>query len=401
MYFNKSIIKHIFVCSVLALGFTACSDDEPTPVYDVTFSENVPAGYTIKSQTINFTEINTGSVTTVTGTSGLQLTAGTYNIDATATATGIEDNITVEKSLRAVAQNVVITATTHSVSLSWFFFNPDNSLVFSEIYVSGSLNATGKGALYDSFFRIYNNTDEVLYADGLAICESKLINATAITMITEANKPENNFTAQTIYVIPGNGTDVPVQPGQSIKIVDQAINWSEQVSNALDHCDADFEWYDEVTTGTIRDTDNHDVPNLNKWFSYSATIWLPSQQCNRSYALVRFPQGMTSEKYLTDYNGEYTYLSSTGKEMTGSKAYLIPNEWIIDGVNLCVAQDFKQASLAPSVDMSYASIAIENSVANRTGKKFVRRVSGKSPAGNTILMDTDDSKNDFEIVSAK
>ena len=156
-----------------------------------------------------------------------------------------------------------------------------------------------------------------------------------------------------------------------------------------------------MTTGSVRDTDNPDVPNLNKWFSYSATIWLPNQQCNKSYALVRMPEGMTAEKFLAEYNGDYTYLSSTGKEMNGNKAYIIPNSWIIDGVNLCVAQDFKMASLAPSIDKSYASIAVENTVANRTGKKFRRRQAGNSPAGNVILMDTDDSANDFEVVSAK
>ena len=59
------------------------------------------------------------------------------------------------------------------------------------------------------------------------------------------------------------------------------------------------------------------------------------------------------------------------------------------------------ASLAPSIDKSYASIAVENTVANRTGKKFRRRQAGNSPAGNVILMDTNDSANDFEVVSAK
>ena len=402
MYLNKVFFRNLLVCSVLAAGFSACSeDDDVTPVYSVTFTDKVPDGCTIESHTINFTEINTGAVTTVTSTDNLQLTAGTYNVDATAKASYTDNGTLTEKSLRAVAQNVVINENTHSISLDWYFFNPDNSLVFSEIYVSGSLNATGKGALYDSFFRFYNNTDEVIYADGLALCESKFTNATSITVLTEANKPENNFTAQTIYVIPGNGTDVPIQPGQSIKIVDQAIDWTEQVSNALDHRDATFEWYDEVTTGSVRDTDNPDVPNLDKWFSYSATIWLPNQQCNKSYALVRMPEGMTAEKFLAEYNGDYTYLSSTGKEMNGNKAYIIPNSWILDGVNLCVAQDFKMASLAPSIDKSYASIAVENTVANRTGKKFRRRQAGNSPAGNVILMDTDDSANDFEVVSAK
>ncbi len=401
MILSKKFLKHLSVCAVLAIGLTSCSDDDPDPIYEVAVTSTVPTGYTIQSQTINLTELNTGNTITITGTDNLQLNAGTYNIDATATATGTENGATIEKTLRAVAQNVVISNGSGAVQLNWFFFNPNNSLIFGEIYVSGSLNATGKGSLYDSFFTIYNNTDEVLYADGLAICESKFTNATALTLITEANKPENNFTTQTIYVIPGDGHSVAIQPGESIKIVDQAINWSQQVGNALDHRNADFEWYDEVTTGSVRDTDNPDVPNLEKWFSYSATIWLPNQQCNKSYALVKFPEGMTAEKYLAEYKGDYTYLSVIGTEMTGTKAYLIPNEWILDGVNLCVAQDLKQLSLAASVDMSYASIAIENNVTNRAGKKFVRRNAGVSPAGNKILMDTNDSANDFEVISAK
>ena len=177
----------MLICSVLAAGFSACSEeDDVTPVYSVTFTDKVPDGCTIESQTVNFTEINTGAVTTVTSTDNLQLTAGTYDVDATAKASYTDNGTVTEKSLRAVAQNVVINENTRSIALDWYFFNPDNSLVFSEIYVSGSLNATGKGALYDSFFRIYNNTDEVIYADGLALCESKFTNATSITVLTEA-----------------------------------------------------------------------------------------------------------------------------------------------------------------------------------------------------------------------
>lgn len=398
MNFNRPIFRKLALCGAVALGLTACSDD-PEPLYDVTFSENVPEGCTITSQTINFTELNTGATTTVTGTAGLSLGAGTYSVDATAEATDASGN---KKTLRAVARNIVITATAHSVTLDWFYYNATSTFVFSEIYTSGSLNATGKGKLYDSYFRIYNNTDEVLYADGLAICESAMNSATNIqSIVTEAARPENNFITQVVYVIPGNGTDVPVQPGQSIKIADQAIDWSEQVAGALDHRDADFEWYDEVTTGSLRDTNNPDVPDLDKWYSYSRTIWLPSQQCNRAYALVRMPSGMTAENYLSNYDGTYSYIGVTGKEMTNKNACIIPNDWILDGVSLCSDTDFRMAVISPAVDMSHASIALENTVANSAGKKFVRLTAGTSPAGNTILQDTDDSANDFEVVSAR
>ncbi|MBP3537613.1 MAG: DUF4876 domain-containing protein, partial [Muribaculaceae bacterium] len=394
MNLTKKFLNRVLLCTVLAAGFamTSCSDDNDDPTYVVecvnNTPEGLPAGYTVKSGTITYTELNTGAVTTfqLPQTATDVLPAGTYNVDAVMTV-DLPDN-GGERTLRAVAQQVVISATSQSVKLDWFFYNPNNTLVFGEIYFAGSLNATGKNGLYDTYFTIYNNTDEVQYADGIAIVESKFVNTSTDEILTEANLPQNNFTVQTVYVIPGSGKDVAIEPGKSIKIVDQAIDWSQEVAGALNHTDADFEWYDEVTTGSVRDTDNPQVPNLNKWFSYSATIWLPNMQCNKSYALVRMPAGMTAEKYLADYVGNYKYLSSTGKETNGTKAYLIPNSWILDGVNLCVAQDLKQTSLAPSVDMGIASIAIENSVANRTGKKFVRRTAGKSPAGNTILMDT-------------
>nr|MDE7386055.1 DUF4876 domain-containing protein [Muribaculaceae bacterium] len=342
-------------------------------------------------------EINTGAVVTVNSLSNINLPAGTYNIDGNAKATTADG---VEKQLRTVAKNVVITETSKTIKLEWFFYNADNSLVFSELYVSGTLNAKGTGGLQDVYFKIYNNTDEVIYADGLALCESQMLNTTTNQIITEANFPENNFTTQVVYVIPGNGTDVPVQPGQSIKIVDQAINWSAEMPEALDHTDADFEWYDEVTSNSVKDTDNPDVPNLDKWFSYSATIWRVSIQCNRSYALVRFPQGMTAEQYLADYAGNYDYIGVTGKQMTATKCYLIPNEWIIDGVNMCIASKFNQAALSSKVDMSYTSIADEDLVTLRCSHMFVRKQAGVSPAGNIILQDTNDSANDFLIAKA-
>jgi len=395
MKINRFLISGI---AAMSLVLASCSgDDGPAPVYPVSVSETVPSGATIKSLKAIFTEINTGETTTLTSLTGLSLAAGTYDIEAEA----IAEADGIQKTLRAAARNVVINESTGSISLDWFYFTPGNSLVFSKIFVAGSLKADGKSCLYDSYFCIYNNTDEVIYADGLLLCESKLINSQETDLRTEANMPENNFTVQTLYAIPGTGTDVPVQPGKYIKIADQAINFNDPAAGlkGQDNTDADFEWYDEVNVGTIRDTDNPSVPNLVKVFSYSKTIWLPNQQCNKSYALVRLPEGMTFEQYLSQYNGEYDYVGVTGKDMKGTNCYLVPNDWIIDGVSLCPTSKFKHNWLAPSVDISYASVAEDSSVGNRAGKVFVRKVAGTSPAGNTILQDTNDSANDFEIVS--
>ena len=396
MQLNKSLAKLLLACVLTAPAMMSCSDDNSTPIYDVVIAPQLPEGYVIESQTINFTEVNTGVVTTVDNPNDLQLPAGTYNIEATATAS----NGSVQKNMRAVAQNVVITETSRSVDLTWFFYNPNSSLVISEIYL-GSLNATGKGLLYDSYIEIYNNTDETIYADGLAICEGSLNNSTSYPELTPA--PEEEFLVGTVYVIPGNGTDHPIAPGKSIMIVDQAIDWAASVDGALNHTDADFEWYDEVTIGTIRDTDNQSVPNLEKWYSYSATIWILSQQANRSYAIARIPEGIDAKSYLADYSTSLSYyFTFTNKYVTQNNKYYIPLSWIVDGVNLCPASTQLFLCLPPAIDISYKSINDDpQSASDRAYRKFVRREAGKSPEGNIILQDTDDSAADFEIVNIK
>ncbi len=400
-------LKHLFL-AVLSLAAVACdSDDKPVATFEIDAVSTYPEGVAveaIKSGSITFDELNTGKQYKFAFpmAEDYRLPAGTYDVAGEIVAEVAVDDAVVEKHLRVAANQQVVSATSTKIDLGWFFFNPQNTFVFGEIYITGSLNAAGTNGLYDSYFTIYNNTDEVLYADGLAIVESKLLNSSSDKILTPANQPQANFTVQTVYVIPGNGKSVPVEPGKSIKIADQAIDWSAQVAGALDHTDADFEWYDESSSSKIVDTDNPSVPNLDKWYSYSPTIWLPSNQCNRSYALVRFPEGMTAEQFLAEQIGDYTYVNAaTGIEMNGTKCYLIKYEWIIDGVNLCPTEVWKQGALSAEADLRYAAISDKNSDKGRFGKKLCRKEAGRSALGNVILQDTNDSSADFEVVSAK
>lgn len=390
--------------SVLAVVATGCIDNEGTVAdyhnVSVTskFPDEVPAGTPLLTGKLEYTEVNTG----VRGAQALpqydayRLPAGLYDIQASATVRyKNSEGVEVERTLRATLPSQEITGDC-VLELPWFFYNDDSQLVFGEIYAAGSLNATATGGLRDTYFTIYNNTDQVLYADGLGIAESAFVNSRVNTfeILTPENDREINFTAGTIWVIPGSGTDYPIQPGESIKIVDQAIDWSAQVPGALDHTDATFEWVDD----NPQDTDNPQVPNLDKWYCYSLSIWIMSNQCNRSYALVRFPQGMTSAQYLSAYHGPYDYISSIGTQMHNDKAYLIPNEWIIDGVNLSVPEIWVFGALGNSVDMSYAAISTLNRDPERFGRYFSRRVAVIAPDGRKILMDTNDSARDFEVL---
>ena len=390
----------------LATIFVGCVEDDDVAIitHEITLENHLPdilpETAVIKDGKAAFLEINSGTTYNIDIASGekISLPTGLYNVDARATAEYTnDDEVTVTKKVRASASAITVNAPT-TVSLDWFIVPEESTLIFSEMYHTGSLNAAGTGGLYDHFFRIYNNTDQVLYADGLGIAESSFTNSktNAYEILTEANDRNVNFTAQAIWVIPGNGTDVPIKPGESIYIVDQAIDWSAQVPGALDQSHADFEWYDD----NPRDTDNPEVPNLEKWYSYSLTIWLTNNQCTKSYALIRFPKGMTAETYLANYRGTFEYISAIGTYMTNDKSYLVPNDWIIDGVNLSNKEVWLYGALSPKIDISYASISDIEKDPNRFGWKFSRRVASTTPEGRRILLDTNDSATDFVLKRA-
>lgn len=392
----------IACCAVALTSFSSCidtSDSSGMQRNEITMSTELPeelADASITSGKVTFTEINTRSTYTfaLPMYDPWLIPDGLYDVEAQAVATDADSKA---YNLRATMKSVEMTSATN-IDFDWFYFIPSSSLVFSEIYVVGSLNAKGTGGLRDTYFRIYNNSDEVVYADGIAIVESTLLNTktNAFEILTEANNRQVNFTAGTVLVVPGSGTDYPLQPGESIKITDQAINWGNEVAGALDHSNADFEWYDE----NAQDTDNPDVTNLDKWYCYSLSIWIPSSLANRSYAIVKFPEGMTAEQYLLDYYGPYEYIGSTGATMMNQKAYLIPNSWILDGVNLSNDEVFVYGALADNIDMSYSACSTVNSDKERFGKVMVRKVASVLEDGRLIYKDTNDSKNDFELVPA-
>ena len=406
MNIHSRIIKMLLFTVSAPLLVSSCIDETDDNVNDniaVAFVNQLPDGIsTIKSAEIRLTELNTGNVYRLDPFSEElgTLPLGIYDYEGTIIVESLDETTgsTIEKTLRVTGNSVTISSPL-SLRLEWFYSNPGGTLVFSEIYATGSPNATATGGIRDSYFRIYNNTDQTIYADGLGIAESAFVNAKSTTyeILTEANNRQNNFTAATIWVIPGSGTDVPIRPGESLKIVDQAIDWSSQVTGAFDHTDADFEWYDD----NAQDTDSPLVPNLSKWYCYSNTIWIMSNQCNRSYALVRFPEGLTAEEYLSQYHGGYDYISTIGTQMHNDRAYLIPNAWIIDGVNLGNSETYIYGALGNCIDISYACISDRNSDPNRFGRIFKRKTATKTSDGMVILQDTNDSKADFIVVSSQ
>ncbi len=107
---------------------------------------------------------------------------------------------------------------------------------------------------------------------------------------------------------------------------------------------------------------------------------------------------MTAEDYLSQYHGGYDYIHTIGTHMHNDKAYLIPNEWILDGVNLGNAASYVYGALGKGIDISYASISDVDKDPNRFGKVFRRKTATTEADGRVILQDTNDSRADFELI---
>lgn len=203
------------------------------------------------------------------------------------------------------------------------------------------------------------------------------------------------FSAGAIYRIPLGG-NLMVAPGESVLLCDNGINHKEANSNSFDLTKADFEWYDKSSNPRFEDIDSK-VPNMEKIYCYTATIWGPHNRGFKSFVLARLGDNeknqLSAEEYLEKYSYEYSYdmiIDGTVYPMGPKTSFKIPNEWILDAVNLSVESEYVWTLTSPALDKGWTSCGKVNGDMTRYGKSVRRKVlSGKT------LQDTNDSSVDF------
>lgn len=161
----------------------------------------------------------------------------------------------------------------------------DPDFVIAEIFIPGTYNEAGKQYNGDQYIRIYNNSDKVLYADGLIFMESQF-QTTQKYQSVDPDIMDEAIAVGSVVAVPGSGTDYPVQPGESFILCDNAINHKEANPNSIDLSKANFEWYIE----SKQDVDNPAVPNLDVYYCYSKTIWVLNKQEIALMLLADYPK---------------------------------------------------------------------------------------------------------------
>lgn len=344
-----------------------------------------------KTITIQATEINTGSIVTQTventNTILLDLPKGSYKIVVNGDVISREnEKITVASTTRL---DVVNRVENFSIQLYAKQFSDD--FILEEIFFAGVQTPEGKAYNSSRYFKLTNNTDKVLYADGVIIGQSEFL--TSVNNNVTPYDKESYFPIKGMMVLPGSGTEYPVQPGDFIVIADNAINHHANNTNAFDLSNANFEFpNNNPAQGNV---DNPAVPNVDVVFTtYNFNMIFLNNSGVEAYVLARFPEGEDRTTFIANYKYDYSFTNATGK-VTSKSVYKIPNTWIVDGVNTASPDKLLHLLTSSSIDGGSTGVGSSYQNTDRYGKSIRRVVIGQSVDGKNVYKDTNDSSVDF------
>lgn len=397
-------MKKIYYIVLILIGLQSCHKEElPVPYGNVHIFINFEEGYTsFSKKNIEVLLINEdGSLvkkgkTNETGkVTFTNIVNDTYQIKIAHTfdKTTVFKKIGIKKDLDFIGGSnaVLITANQTQESKIVLKTNKIGGFVIKEVYNSNAGGGRDLGGFYeyirfnDSFFEIYNNSPQTLYADGLQIG--------VISNLYEDTwrKDDKHLYIEQIFTIKGDGKKHPVAPGKSVLIAATAINHinaeglsKKEVNNlflfgtvkkSVDLSISDFETYFEGFA-TNYDIDVAKVPNLKVAFNTHSKI-SEIVTSNRGIGLAIF-------KNVAVNSLEKVQLKR-GRIETRTYQYVkLPNNIIIDAFEAQTKQNFPTQVVGEHLEV----------LETWQGKSYRRKIS-TTIQGRKILLDTDNCVTDF------
>lgn len=256
------------------------------------------------------------------------------------------------------------------------------SLCFSEIYYCG----VSPFYFRDQTYHIYNNGGETIYLDGICFAQLHPNVATANLPVWPDEDGSDNFVyGLFVWQFPGAGTDYPLEPGESVVLVQEARDHRENNPDSYDNSIAEWECW----TGNVS-RDNPDVANLPYIF-YSGSLntlqWLTSV-FGAAFCLFKPEGDIIGEEFFA--NDGPNVQNEVGKTAKYAK---IKADWIMDGVELVPNMSSLNMKRIPGfVDAGATSVG-----STYCGMSVSRKVKGIRPDGTPIYQDTNNSTEDFQI----
>ena len=235
-------------------------------------------------------------------------------------------------------------------------------LVISEIYACGPPNA----GLYfhDKYVEVYNQTDSVLYLDGIMIGD---VAGNPSNGVNYRDDPDYLHVAR-LWKFPGSGKEYPIQPGQSVVCAEDAIDHRISAPESVDLSGANFEFYKD----DVPDIDNPNVPNMVKIYQKTSEAdWVIGGE-KGALCLIE-PMNEDSLQWYNDH-------------------IIIPYKYVMDGVEyIDDLTDVAHKKMSYSIDASFTG-----GITFYTGKSMERKTT--TEFGRVILKDDNNSMLDFTVL---
>jgi hypothetical protein len=378
---------------------SSCNDDDnPVNVVDLRITAALPEGYSdvpLDSIAITATNAYTGSASThytsASGIASASLEEGVYSFAASVSHAIVRDGALVTANFVATLNNVSISPQSAELTISLLasLINPEGGWLIKEVYFTGSNTVEGnKAYTTNQYVEIYNNSNAVLYADGLAVGQtiSNTSNTTWGKALEAGSLNVDEFTyMERLYGIPntGNGTSYPVSPGHSLLMAALPINHNA-IDFPIDLSVADFQYYDNYS----HETNVPEVPNLISYYANATSGWIMTVTGNGTFILANIPN--LDSVYVQNNTIDAPNASGSGKVY----ALKVPNANMVDVVATHNSA-FKFSPISAALDAGFVEAPASRS------SQSLRRKLKEVKDGRSIYQDTNNSTDDFVVGSPK
>jgi hypothetical protein len=369
---------------ILAALFAACDSPEKVAPVTVSVSVSLPDvldEFKPTQYTVGFTNFSDQSVVEVSANIGdpvsITVLPGIYTITAKAEKKSGQDDFLYTGSI--VNTEVMVDGKSYAIDLQVVL---QSALIFKELYYTGGKTASGGNYFRDQFYELYNNSDEVLYLDGLVFGTLFPNVATANLPTWDMPNPDDYVVYQWAWQIPGRGNEYPLQPGESAVISQWATDHTVEKLNPLSINLSTSEFEGFIAVGTI-------VTN-------EAAIDM--ELIYRTSSMASMPQWLSSVfgcAYAICYPDETTNLTPSAlvtQVGNSTQGLPVPIRTIVDAVELVDNAEKVQLKRVPQILDAGVTYVGET----YAGKSVARKIK-ETKDGRNIYQDTNNSTDDFSV----
>ena len=270
------------------------------------------------------------------------------------------------------------------------------ALVIKEIYCGGCAKTPAEGTYQsDQYVMIHNNSPVVTYLDGLCMGSIAPYNSNANNpwLAQDGSLPGFLPINDAIVMVPGDGDDFPLQPGEDAVIALRgAIDHSAQYPLSVNLNKPDY--FVCYNTTYFPNQTYHPAPgNLIREDHYLEVV-IKTGQSNAYTLSLNSPAFVIFRPQDVDIH-DYVQQEGVVRQTPGSTIYVstIPYEWVVDGVEVFNGSSSSNRKRLPaSIDAGYVSLS-ETFKAH----SLVRRTDDAATAENgyEVLLDSNNSNTDL------